>query len=118
MCFQQQAPEVIFDTTGYWLAAAVNSVDTYGRVVIIAAPTDGLISLSSLNLSRRGGSIVGVNSLLYSLEDCAKMLEQIGAAFDRGLPVPSEFIELPLSEAVAAYHKVSEGGSEKRVLMP
>lgn len=116
--FQQQSPEVIFETTGFWLAEAVNSVDTFGRVAIIAAPKDGRINMSSLNLYRRGGSIVGINSLLYSLEDCAKMLTQIGAAFDAGLARPSGFIELPLSEAVAAYHKVSEGGSEKIVLIP
>ncbi len=116
--FQQQAPEVIFETTGFWLAAAVNSVDTFGRVAIIAAPKDGLISLSSLNLYRRGGSIVGINSLLYSLEDCAQMLTQIGAAFDVGLAVPSGFIELPLADAVAAYQQVSAGASEKIVLIP
>lgn len=116
--FQQQAPEVIFETTGFWLAAAVNSADTFGRVAIIAAPKDGLISLSSLNLYRRGGSIIGINSLLYSLQDCAQMLAQIGAAFDAGLPVPSGFIELPLSEAVAAYQHVSAGAPDKIVLIP
>jgi NADPH:quinone reductase-like Zn-dependent oxidoreductase len=116
--FQQQAPEVIFETTGFWLAEAVNSVDTFGRVAIIAAPKDGLINMSSLNLYRRGGSIVGINSLLYTLENCAQMLTQIGAAFDAGLALPSGFIELPLSEAVVAYHKVSDGGSEKIVLIP
>ena len=116
--FQQQAPEVIFETTGFWLAAAVNSVDSFGRVAIIAAPKDGLISLSSLNLYRRGGSIVGINSLLYSLEDCAQMLTKIGAAFDVGLAVPSGFIELPLADAVAAYQQVSAGASEKIVLIP
>ncbi|GHA16111.1 quinone oxidoreductase family protein [Oceanisphaera arctica] len=116
--FQQQAPEVIFDTTGYWLSAAVNSVDTFGWVAVISAPADGLIKMSALNLYRRGGSIIGVNSLLYSLEDCARMLEQIGAAFEGGIPVPGGFIELPLSEAVAAYHRVNEGGAEKIVLIP
>lgn len=116
--FAGQAPEVIFETTGFWLAAAVNSLDTFGRIAVIAAPKDGVISLSSLNLYRRGGSIIGVNSLLYSLEDCAQMLTQIGAAFDGGLPAPEGFIELPLTEALAAYHKVSAGGSEKIVLIP
>lgn len=116
--FQQQAPEVIFETTGFWLAAAVNSVDTFGRVAIIAAPKDGMISMSSLNLYRRGGSIIGVNSLLYGLEDCAQMLTQIGAAFDAGLPVPSGFIEWPLADAVAAYQQVSAGETGKIVLIP
>ncbi len=116
--FQQHAPEVIFDTTGYWLSAAVNSVDTFGRVAVISAPADGLIKMSALNLYRRGGAIIGVNSLLYSLEGCARMLEQIGAAFEGGIPVPDSFIELPLSEAVAAYHRINEEGSEKIVLIP
>ena len=74
--------------------------------------------MSSLNLYRRGGAIIGVNSLLYSLQDCARMLEKIGAAFGVGLPVPGGFIELPLAEAVAAYHRINEGGSEKIVLIP
>ena len=116
--FQQQAPEVIFETTGFWLAAATNSVDTFGRVAIIAAPQGGMVSLSALSLYRRGGSIVGVNSLLYSLETCAQILKQLSEAFDRGLPVPRDFIELPLSEGVAAYQKVNAGASEKIVLIP
>ena len=116
--FDQQAPEVIFETTGFWLAAAVNTVDTLGRIAIIAAPQDGVISLSSLNLYRRGGSIVGINSLLYSLEECAQMLKRIGAAFDAGLPAPRSFVELPLAQAVAAYQQVSAGAAEKIVLIP
>lgn len=116
--FQQHAPQVIFDTTGYWLSAAVNSVDAFGRVAVIAAPVDGLVSMSALNLYRRGGSIIGVNSLLYSLEDCARMLARIGAAFAGGIAVTEDFIERPLSEAVAAYHQVNAGSSEKIVLIP
>lgn len=116
--FQQQLPEVIFDTTGFWLPAAINTVDSFGRIAVIAAPADGLVNVPALNLYRRGGSIIGVNSLLYSLEDCAQMLRQIGAAFEGGLPVPNGFIERPLSEAIAAYHQVNEGGSEKIILIP
>ena len=116
--FDGQAPEVVFDTTGYWLPAAINSVGTFGRVAIIAAPPGGLVSIPALDLYRRGGSIVGVNSLLYSLEECATMLKQIGAAFENGIPVPNDFIERPLADAVAAYHQVNAGGSDKIVLIP
>lgn len=116
--FQQQAPEVIFDTTGYWLPAAVNTLAAFGRIAVIAAPVDGLISMPVLDLYRRGGSVIGINSLLYSLEECATMFEQISAAFKGELPVPEEFTELPLAEAVEAYHKVNEGGTEKMVLIP
>ena len=116
--FQQQLPEVIFDTTGFWLSAAINALDSFGRIAVISAPTDGLVELSALNLYRRGGSIIGTNSLLYSLEDCARILKQIGAAFEGGMPAPDDFIELPLSDAVTAYHQVNEGSSRKIVLIP
>lgn len=117
--FAQQAPEVIFDTTGSWLAAAVNTLAPFGRIAVIAAPVDGMVSTPILNLYRRGGSIVGINSLLYSLEDCARMLEHIGALFEQGsLPLPEDFSELPLAEAVAAYHAVNDGSAEKIVLLP
>lgn len=116
--FQKQAPEVIFDTTGYWLPAAVNALAAFGHIAVIAAPVDGQISMPILDLYRRGGSVIGINSLLYSLEDCATMFEQISAAFEGALPIPEDFTEMPLSEAVAAYHKVNEGGAEKIVLIP
>ena len=89
---------MIFDTTGSWLAAAVNTLAPFGRIAVIAAPVDGMVSTPILNLYRRGGSIVGINSLLYSLEDCARMLEHIGALFEQGsLPLPEDFSELPLA---------------------
>lgn len=116
--FQGQSPEVIFDTTGHWLPAAVKALGPFGRIAVIAAPADGLTSMPVLDLYRRGGSVIGVNSLLYSLEDCAKMFERISAAFDGDLPVPDSFTEMPLSEAIAAYNKVHKGGSEKIVLIP
>ncbi|MGO1501143.1 MAG: quinone oxidoreductase family protein [Marinobacter sp.] len=115
---QQQLPEVIFDTTGFWLPAAINTLGSFGRIAVIAAPINRMVEVSALNLYRRGGSIIGVNSLLYSLEECARMLRQISAAFEGGLPVPNRFVERPLSDAVAAYHQVYEGGSEKIILIP
>jgi len=116
--FQKHSPEVIFDTTGFWLSAAVNSIAPFGRVAVIAAPTDGLVNTPILNLYRRGGSIIGINSLLYSLEDCASMLERIGAGFDEGaMPIPVGFTELPLSQAVAAYRDIERGSLGKTVLV-
>ncbi|MCF5139175.1 quinone oxidoreductase family protein, partial [Pseudomonas lactis] len=58
--------DVIFDTTGFWLPAAVAGLAPFGRIAIIAAPVDGLVQLPALALYRKGGSVVGVNSLLYS----------------------------------------------------
>ncbi|MBD9512541.1 quinone oxidoreductase family protein [Pseudomonas sp. PDM22] len=111
--------EVIFDTTGFWLPAAVSALATFGRIAIIAAPVDGHVQLPALALYRRGGSVVGVNSLLYDTVACAAMLRQFGQWFDDGrLPLPTGLREVPLSEGVQRYHEINEGSSEKIILVP
>lgn len=111
--------EVIFDTTGFWLPAAVSALATFGRIAIIAAPVDGHVQLPALALYRRGGSVVGVNSLLYSSEACARMLEQFGQWFDDGLlPRPEGLRESPLNEGLLRYREVNEGSTDKNILLP
>ena len=108
--------EVIFDTTGFWLAAAINALATFGRIAVIAAPPGGQTQLSILNLYRRGGSIVGINTLLYDSIGCAAMLANLGAAFDSGsLPLPQQLSERPFADAISAYSDVNAGYAEKIV---
>lgn len=114
-----ELPEVVFDTTGFLLPAAVESVARFGRVVVIAAPAEGLVSVPVLALYRRGGAIVGVNSLLHELPECAAMLSRIGALFAQGaLPLPDGLRELPLAQGPAAYREVAEGCVDKIILTP
>jgi NADPH2:quinone reductase len=62
---------------------------------------------------------VGINSLLYGVEACARMLEQFGKLFDEGtLPLPTGLLESPLDEGVARYADVNQGGAEKVILVP
>ncbi|MGY4534298.1 NADPH2:quinone reductase [Pseudomonas sp. TE3786] len=111
--------EVIFDTTGSWLPAAVPALATFGRIAIIAAPVDGNVQLPALALYRRGGVLVGVNSLLYSPKECAAMLDGFGSLFDQSLlPLPSDLREVPLSEGVASYQAVNNGSGDKFILLP
>jgi NADPH2:quinone reductase len=111
--------DVIFDTTGFWLPAAVPALAPFGRIAVIAAPADGKVSLPVLDLYRRGGSVVGINSLLHDTRACARMLMRFGPAFDSGrLPLPQGIRELPLDGAVAAYDEVHRGLTEKIVLIP
>ncbi|MDO7929467.1 zinc-binding alcohol dehydrogenase family protein [Pseudomonas sp. KFB-139] len=111
--------DVIFDTTGFWLPAAVPALATFGRIAIIAAPVDGHVQLPALALYRKGGSVVGINSLLYDCQACAGMLNQFGQFFDQGLlELPSGLLESPLSEGLARYAEVNEGRGEKVILIP
>lgn len=110
--------EVVFDTTGFWLPAAVELLAPFGRIAVIAAPVDGLVQLPVLALYRRGGSVVGINTLLYDVGDCAAMLAPIAAAFDDGsLPLPPEPDCRPLREGLSAYAEVNSGRSAKLVLL-
>ncbi|AYC32479.1 zinc-binding alcohol dehydrogenase family protein [Pseudomonas cavernae] len=114
-----QAAEVIFDTTGFWLPASVNALARFGRIAVIAAPVDGHVDLPVLSLYRRGGVIVGVNSLLYTVQESVALLDRIGRYFDRGeLPLPQGFREVALDQALVAYQRCYEGSSEKVVLLP
>ncbi|SEJ64998.1 zinc-binding alcohol dehydrogenase family protein [Pseudomonas sp. NFR16] len=111
--------DVIFDTTGFWLPAAVPALAQFGRIAIIAAPVDGHVQLPALALYRKGGSVVGINSLLYGVEACARMLEQFGKLFDDGtLPLPNGLIESPLDDGLARYTQVNAGAAEKVILLP
>lgn len=110
--------DVIFDTTGFWLPAAVAALATYGRIAIIAAPVDGHVQLPALALYRKGGQVVGVNSLLYSIEECAGMLEQFGQYFDDGLlPPPTGLQETPLEQGPQRYAEINAGSSDKVILV-
>lgn len=111
--------DVIFDTTGFWLPAAVAGLAPFGRIAIIAAPVDGHVQLPALALYRKGGSVVGINSLLYNCQQCAVMLEQFGGFFDEGLlPLPSGLREVALADGLQCYEEVNSGSADKIIFLP
>jgi NADPH:quinone reductase-like Zn-dependent oxidoreductase len=111
--------DVIFDTTGFWLPASVAALATFGRIAIIAAPVDGMVQLPALGLYRKGGSVVGINSLLYGVQACAAMLDQFGQFFDQDLlPLPQGLFESPLVEGLERYAEVNQGSGDKVILLP
>lgn len=111
--------QVVFDTTGFWLPASVSALANFGRIAIIAAPVDGMVNFPALALYRKGGVLVGVNSLLYDTTQCAAMLNDFGHYFDEGsLPAPEGVREVALVDGIAEYKAVEGGSSDKTVLIP
>ena len=113
-----QGADVIFDTTGVWLPPSIAALANFGRLAVIAAPIDGMVQLPVLNLYRRGGSIVGVNSLLYSTAQCADILNQLRDAFDQGeVPAPENIHERSFYEGLDVYREINAGSNQKTVLV-
>jgi NADPH:quinone reductase len=110
--------DLILDTTGYWVEAAVGAIAEFGRIAAIAAPNDGHVNFPLLDLYRAGGVLVGVNSLLYDAEACAEMLQPIMDAFDNDeIPPPNPVREASLDEGPDVYRAIDAGSSEKFVFV-
>jgi len=110
--------DLVLDTTGQWVDAAVGAIAEFGRIATIAAPKGGHVNLPLLDLYRTGGVLVGVNSLLYDVEACAEMLEPIAEAFDKGvIPPPNAVKEVSLEEGPAVYRAIDAGSTDKVVLV-
>jgi NADPH2:quinone reductase len=108
--------DLVLDTTGYWVDAAVGAIAEFGRIATIAAPKDGHVNFPLLDLYRIGGVLVGVNSLLYDVEACAEMLEPIAQAFDQALiPPPNPVKTTSLDDGPEVYRAIDAGSAEKFV---
>lgn len=111
--------EVVIDTTGFWLAPAVEVLGNGGRIVAISAPASGVTDMPILGFYRRAATLIGVNSLLHDSATCAQMLEQLGRLFAGGdLPLPASPREWSLADGVAAYRALEAGGAGKIVFTP
>jgi NADPH:quinone reductase-like Zn-dependent oxidoreductase len=111
--------DAIFDTTGHWLTPAIGALARHGRVIVIVAPGDGRPQVPIRDLYRRGASIVGVNSLLYSAADCARLFCELKPGFESGeLRPPDALVTRPLSEGAQAYAALQRGQKGKLVIVP
>ncbi|HVI05859.1 MAG TPA: zinc-binding dehydrogenase, partial [Sphingomicrobium sp.] len=106
--------KAIFDTTGHRLPESIEALGKFGKVAIIAAPPGGTVEAPVLALYRKGGSIIGVNSLLHDSTECARMLEKIAPALKSPLAGPAA-MQVPIEKAVEAYAALGAGDRTKFV---
>jgi NADPH:quinone reductase len=111
--------DMIFDTPGFWLKESINALAKYGRVAVIVAPGDGMASVPLRHLYRIGASIVGVNSLLYSAAESARMFDGLRDGFENGqLRAPDGLTLRPLASGKDVYAALKQGHAGKFVLVP
>jgi hypothetical protein len=91
-------------------------------VFVSVAQTPGAqFTFDALDVYRNNKSLVGVNSLKYTFEQCGQILSEMRAGFEEGVlhPFPHlETIDLGDEKAViAGYAKVKAGAKAKQILV-
>jgi NADPH:quinone reductase len=114
--------DVVLDTVGTLslTAAAIAKLGAFGRYVTITSPRSGTrtLEIDLLDLYRTNKHIIGCNSLGISVRDQADRLRRISAVFESDIyksMQESDWEEIPLQDAVAAYKNAS--GSKKKYVI-
>lgn len=116
--------DIVIDTVGFpsLTAKAVQKLGRDGRLVFIAAPKSGSteVTVEMLPFYRAQKSLIGINSLLYSVEEMAEELEVLRGLFESGKLVPpqeSDWKQVNLKDGVEAYKSAGERGAGKFVIV-
>lgn len=115
--------DVVIDTVGQppLTAAAAKKLGRGGRLAFIAAPRSGdtTLGIEMVDFYRLEKTAIGVNTLLYGVEDFAAEMRDMTPKFEDGSLKVEEGVwsEVPLSEGVAAYKNVGQRGGGKFVLV-
>jgi NADPH:quinone reductase-like Zn-dependent oxidoreductase len=121
---EKKGVDVVIDTVGQppLTAAAAKKLGRGGRLAFITAPRSGdtTLGIEMLDFYRLEKTLIGVNTLLYGVEDFVAEMKNMTPKFDEGSltgPKEGEWNEVPLSDGVASYEKAGQRGEGKFVLV-
>lgn len=120
--------DLIIDTVGQpaLTGAAVLKLAKRGRLVFITSPKTGVPGASDLTVEMTGfyrdeKSLIGCNTLLYSVKEMGPVLAQITELFDTGAldasKVGGPWKAVKLDDAVNVYEEVLKPGAAKHVFV-
>lgn len=114
--------DVVIDTVGQpaLTAAAAKKLGRGGRLVFIAAPRTGDTSLGieMVDFYRLEKRLIGVNTLLYGVEEFAGELREMKGLFEEGtLKVEGEWSQVRLEDGVEGYEKAGKKGGKIVLVM-
>ena len=116
--------DVVVDTVGQpaLTRASVAKLGKSGRLAFIAAPRSGAteLGIEMVDFYRKEKTLVGCNTLVYSVEEFAEELKVLGAKFESGSLKPAkegEWNEAKLEDGVQAYEKSGQKGGGKFVIV-
>ena len=116
--------DVVVDTVGQpaLTSAAVLKLGRGGRLAFIAAPRTGAtdLALEMTDFYRKEKTVIGCNTLLYSVEEFAELLKTLTPSFQEGdlkAAEENEWTQVKLEDGVDAYEKAKQRGAGKFVLV-
>ena len=90
-----------------------------GRLCVYSAAAGREVPLDLFDLYRRRLRILGINTAILTVEDGARILDQLRPLFESGRLRPHPSLERhPLEDAARAYEQVARGSPSKVVLVP
>lgn len=121
---QGKGVDAVVDTVGQpaLMAAVVKKLAKRGRISFIAAPRTGSteFDIDMKDLYREEKSILGCNSLLYSMKEMTEQMAALTEEFEKGVLVGAkegEWTEVKLDDAVEVYGKAAAGTKQKFVFV-
>jgi NADPH:quinone reductase-like Zn-dependent oxidoreductase len=103
---------------GETIGTSIGMLRHYGRVVIIASTKDRNQPIDILSFYRHDLSLLGLNTLSLSAEDCGRILNNMVPGFESGALKPPAVYEMPLDNAHEAYKSINLRPNAKLVLVP
>jgi NADPH2:quinone reductase len=101
--------DVVFDTSGFMFAEAVEAAAIGGRIGVISAPPDGKSTFNLRSLYRKELRVIGVDTRRLDVVACAKLLAQMRAGFESGRFSIKPGVSRPLAAAGRAYEEAGLG---------
>ncbi|KAG0650197.1 Zinc-type alcohol dehydrogenase [Hyphodiscus hymeniophilus] len=116
--------DVVVDTVGQpaLTKAAISKLGRGGRLAFIAAPRTGAADLAfdMTDFYRKEKTLVGCNTLLYSVKEFAELMKEMTASFEKGDLRPAaegEWSQVKLENGVEAYEKAKQRGAKVVIVM-
>ena len=97
----------------------LESLGPGGRLCVYSAAAGREVPLDLFDLYRRRLSLLGINTAVVTVEDGARILDQLRPLFETGRLRPHPLLEPhSLEDAARAYEQVARGSASKVVLVP
>ena len=100
---QGKGAHVVFDASGMMFGEAIEAAALDGRVPIVAAPPEGVVSFNLRTLYRKMLKVHGIDTLRLDAVTCAGRLSHLAAGFESGQFKAKAGRPMPLSAAGEAY---------------